>query len=414
MKTVLKSYKFRMYPSASQSEFLSKTFGSNRFLWNQLTAEFNSYSSYGPNVLPVKLKDLRIDHEWLRELSFDCVNSASDSFKELKKQFFNKARNAKIGRPRFKSKYKHQDSFTMQKSCMYKLLGNTIKIPKLKEGICIVIDRELPLRVGVGKDCNYRSATISRNPSGQYFVSILVREYVKDKPKTNRSIGIDVGLKDFFSTSDGFKASNPNFGRMLGKKLAVAQRHLARKKNGSNRRERQRVKVARIHQEIANQRHHFLHQFSTFLINNYDEIVIEDLNVAGMVRNHCLAKSISDVSWSEFFRQLQYKADWYGRTITKVDRFYPSTQTCSSCDTKSPIRIALGVSEWCCSTCGSIHDRDENAARNLKKQSATYVDNRCGEKVSLCLKVNDFITKHISMKRQNVALVARYDKWIMR
>jgi len=403
---MLKAYKFRLYPDDEQKDFLSNTFGCHRFYWNQLVAEFNSYSSFGPNVKPVKLKDLRAEYEWLRAMPYECVESANGHFIELKRQFFSTSRKTKIGRPKFKSKYKHQDSFTMRTSEQYKLNGSTLKMPKLKMPIRLVMDRKLPARVGVGKSCNYRSATISRNPSGQYFVSILVQEDIQKKVKVNKKIGIDVGIKDFFSSSEGFKASNPKYGKRREKELATAQRHLARKMKGSNRRELQRIKVARIHQKIANQRHHFLHQFSTFLVDNYDEIIIEDLNVAGMVKNHCLAKAISDVSWSEFFRQLEYKCEWYGKTLTRVDRFFPSTQLCSGCGVKSATKIKLGVSEWRCGSCGSIHDRDENAAINLKNQSATCVDNRHGEKVSLGIKINDFITQHISMKCQNVALIA--------
>lgn len=401
----LKGYKYRIYPDDEQKLFLSKTFGCTRFYWNKLVSEFNSYVKIGPSLKPVRLKDLRKEHSWLKELSFDCVDSARICFQETKKQFFNKSRKSKVGRPQFKSKHKTRDKFTIPMARLFKLdqINKTLKITKLKTPIKLTLDREISGEI--------RSCTISRNPSGQYFASILVKEEIQPKKKTGKQIGIDLGLKDFFILSDGTKAKNPRYYKRSEKKLAASQRHLSRKTKGHNRYRKQRIKVARIHQKVEDGRHHFTHQLSTWLVNNYDVIVTEDLEVSNMVKNSRLAKSISDVGWSEFIRQLSYKADWYGKAFHKVDRWYPSTQICNDCDLKSEIKITLDVREWKCFGCGIVHDRDENAAKNILNRglkdlnidSATCVENIRGESVRL---TNDFVREQFSAKRRDLCEVA--------
>jgi putative transposase len=256
------------------------------------------------------------------------------------------------------------------------------KIGKVK----VVLDRKIK--------GDFRSVTVSKTPTNKYYVSILVKTSVNLLPSTGNMVGIDVGLKDLFILSNGIVANNPRWFRESQSKLAKAQKHLSRKKRGSARYEKQRLKVARIHEKIANQRSYFTHNMSSSLIKNFDVIVTEDLNIAGLKKTN-LGKSISDAGWSEFIRQLDYKSQWYGKTFVKIDRFYPSSQICSSCGHKDG-KKSLDIREWTCSNCGIKHDRDLNAANNIlvkgysdltglsiKDSSAELVDYRRGEDVSL-------------------------------
>jgi putative transposase len=222
--------------------------------------------------------------------------------------------------------------------------------------IKVVIDRKFAGQV--------RSVTISRNKCNEYFVSILVQELVVLKENTGRSVGIDLGLKDLLVLSNGISFENPRWFRESQAKLRAAQQHLSRKTRGSARYARQRLKVARIHAKIARQRAHYLHNISAFLVENFDLIVTENLNVSGMKQNRKLAKSISDASWSELVSQLSYKCQWYGRSFHKISRWYPSSKTCNHCGHKRS-EMTLDVREWVCPQCGTAHDRDLNASVNI-------------------------------------------------
>jgi putative transposase len=256
------------------------------------------------------------------------------------------------------------------------------KIGKVK----IVLDRKI--------EGDFRSVTVSKTPTNKYYVSILVRTSVNPLPSTGNMVGIDVGLKDLFILSNGIAANNPRWFRKNQSKLAKAQKHLSRKKRGSVRYEKQRLKVARIHEKIANQRSYFTHNMSSSIVKNFDVIVTEDLNISGMKKSN-LGKSISDASWSEFIRQLGYKSRWYGKSFIKIDRFYPSSQICSSCGHRDG-KKTLDIREWTCSNCGTEHDRDLNAANNIlvkgysdltglsiNDSSAELVDYKRGEEVRL-------------------------------
>jgi putative transposase len=237
------------------------------------------------------------------------------------------------------------------------VLENAVQLPKLGTVKCR-ISKQVRGRI--------LSATVSLNPSGKYFVSICCTD-VELQPfdKTGAVVGIDVGIKSFAVSSEGVEYSNPKYLRKSEKKLARLQRSLSRKSKGSNNREKARIQVARLHEHIANQRKDMLHKLSTELLRSYDVVCIEDLVPSNMIKNHHLAKLIADASWSEFRRQLHYKAEWYGKQIVEVDRFYPSSQTCSCCETKWSGTKDLKVRKWTCPTCNATLDRDVNAAKNI-------------------------------------------------
>ena len=353
----LVAYKYRLYPNKTQQTLLNKTMGCVRFFYNQQVATFRTYDKE-TNPMPYfkTSTELRNEIEWMKEVSAAAIQQKEMDFKEYKKQLFSKSRKKKIGFPKFKKKSNRQ-SFRLPNQ-KFKVIGNKIQLEKIGK-VKMIVDRELPC----GK---LMSVTISKNPSGQYFASILIETKIDYKPKTNNEVGIDLGLKTFATQSDGIEIANPKFLNKNQVKLRRMQQHLSRKQKGSNRRNKCRLKIARLHQKIANQRDWFLHNYSTSLINNYDRIYIEDLNVSGMVKNHCLAGAISDVGWSKFTSMLIYKSDWYGKDVVKVDRFFASSKTCS-CGAKND-DLKLSDREWVCASCGSINQRDLLAANNILKE----------------------------------------------
>lgn len=240
------------------------------------------------------------------------------------------------------------------------MLDKAVQLPKLGLVKC-KISKEVKDRI--------LSATVSQNPSGKYFVSLCCTDVeIEPLPSTGAVVGLDMGLKSFAITSDGVGYPNHKYLTKSQKKLVKLQRQLSRKSKGSNRREKARIKVARLHEHIANQRNDMLHKLSTDLVRNYDLIAIEDLAPSNMVKNHKLSRSISDASWGEFRRQLEYKAAWYGKRVAKVDRFFPSIQLCSTCGAQWRNMKDLAMRTWTCPVCGTTHDRDTNAAKNILKE----------------------------------------------
>lgn len=353
----LAAYKYRLYPNKTQQISLNKTMGSVRFYWNQQVATFKAYDKEtNPKPEFKTSTKLRNEIEWMKEVSAAAIQQKEIDFKEYKKQLFSKSRKKKIGFPSFKKKNNRQ-SFRLPNQ-KFKVIGNKIQLEKIGK-VKMVVDRELP-------EGKLMSVTVSKNPSGQYFASILIETEINYKPITNKEVGIDLGIKTFSTQSDGVEISNPKFLRKNQAKLHRMQQHLSRKQKGSNRRNRCRVKIARLYQKVTNQRDWFLHNYSTSLINNYDRIYIEDLNVSGMVKNHCLAGAISDVGWSKFITMLTYKAEWYGKDVVKVNRFYPSSKTCE-CGVRND-NLKLSDREWVCEACGLVNQRDLLAANNILKE----------------------------------------------
>jgi putative transposase len=357
--TVKRAYKYRFYPTDEQAHNLAQTFGCVRFIYNYaLNKRKRSYFDHGVKLytkdLSAAITALKKEEgtAWLREVSSVPLQQALRHLDTAYTNFFE----GRADYPTFKKKH-HAQSATYTDNA-FTLKNGQLTLAKQKEPLHIVWSRPLP------DEAQPSSVTVSKDKSGRYFVSILVEEGIGTLPLINKAVGIDLGLKSFLITSDGKTIPNAKYYARDEKKLAKAQRQHARKKKGSKNRNKARKKVARLHARVADTRHDFQHKTSTKLIRENQVICLETLNVKGMLKNHKLAKAISDVGWGEFTRQLEYKAKWYGRTIIKIDRWYPSSKTCSDCGHVLE-ELTLDVREWSCPACGVWHDRDINAACNI-------------------------------------------------
>lgn len=344
-----KAYKIRLYPTKQQEILLNKTFGSCRFVWNKLLEKNqNAYKNNEPQTF--SYKPIRDENEFLKEVSARALEFECQFLRNTFMKFFK----GQCQYPKFKSKNDRR-SYTLDGN-RFCLVGNCIKLEKMSS--IKYAGRVAP------KNSTPKRITISKTTNGKFFASILVEEIIIPKEKSGKVVGIDMGLTNFITTSDGIKYPSNRFLRDNQAELSKAQRHLSRKTKGSNRYKRQKIKVSTVHEKISNRRNWFLHDISNELVDNYDIICVEDLSVKTMMKNHILAKSISDASWSEFIRILSYKADWYGKEIRKVDTYFPSSKTCSRCGYVTD-KMSLNIRKWECPSCKTSHDRDINAARNI-------------------------------------------------
>jgi len=354
---MLKAYKYRIYPDAEQMQFFAKCFGCVRFVYNRMLSDrIEHYNLTGKslNNTPAQYKS---EFTWLKEVDSLALANAQMNLNTAYRNFF---RDKSTGFPKFKSKKTNNFSYTTnnQKGTVY-VENGYIKLPKLKSPVKIRQHRSFE---GVIKSC-----TISKAPSGKYHISILVETEIQKLPASDMRVGIDVGIKDFAVLSNGESYKNPKHLRKSEKRLAKLQRDLSRKQIGSSNRNKARIKVAKLHEKIANQRMDFLHKKSTEIIRENQAIVIEDLKVKNLMKNHNLAKSIAEVSWSRFREMLDYKSRWYGRELIIAPPDYPSSQLCSDCGNRSSQTKDLACRVYICPECGLEIDRDYNSSLNLLK-----------------------------------------------
>lgn len=351
-----KAYKFRLYPNKTQEISLSKTFGCVRLFWNHCVASFRD------KVSEESTTEFRnsSDRDFMLDVSAAAIQQKHRDYLEFKKQKFNKSRKKQLGNPSFKKKNDKQ-SFRLPNQ-KFTLGEDRIRLEKIG-WVKIVKDRDIP------ENAKFVNVTVSRNRAGQYFASILIDESIEEKKKTGKGVGIDVGLEKFLTIDNGDFVENPRYFGKNQAKLARLQKIQSNKvgsKKGQKKSRRwlkMQKKINKLYQTITNQRDHFLHEVTTELVNNYDFIAIEDLAVQEMMQDSYIAKSIADVSWARFFNFLEYKCQWYGKKLVKVDRYAPTSKTCSGCGYRfKGLTLEDRVVE--CPTCGSM-DRDQNAAKNI-------------------------------------------------
>ena len=368
-----KAYKYRCYPSDEQKRILARTFGCCRYVYNWALRERTDayykrgerlyYEETAARLVSLKKEDSTV---WLNEVSSVPLQQVLRHLDRAFRNFFE----GRANYPTFKKKRNLQAATYASNAFTWD--GHALTLAKMDTALLIVWHRPLP------DGCKPSSVTVTRDEADRYFVSILVEEDIKPLDVTPKMVGLDLGLKSMVITSDGLTVGNPKSFHKDEKKLAKAQHRHAKKKKGSKNCTKARLKVARIHKKIADRRRDYQHKLSTKIIRENQVVCVECLQVKNMVGNHCLAKAISDVGWSEFVRQLEYKAEWYGRTLVKIDKWYPSSKRCFDCGHILD-SLSLDIRSWTCPECGVHHDRDINAAKNVLAAGLAVA--ACGEAV---------------------------------
>ena len=356
-----KGIKFRIYPNKGQKAFIHQTLGCCRFIYNRGLAMrkegYEKGKKIGYGQTSAMLTELKRQEEFAFLKEVDSI-ALQQSLRDLDRGFVNFFQK-RASHPTFKSKHNHFQSYrTVNQKDNIRIVGRYIKLPKLG-----YVKVRQSMEVG-----NIRHVTIEHTPSGKYFAVLNVEFEPEPRPNQGGTIGIDVGIKTFYSDSNGNTVANPKYLERSMRKLVREQRRLSRREKGSHNRDKQRIRVAKVHEKVTNQRNDFLQKQSTMLVCENQTICIEDLHVKGMIRNHKLAKSIASVSWAKFFEMLEYKAVWYGNEIRKVPTMYPSSQTCSACGYRNPLVKNLRIRIWECPGCHAVHDRDTNAGINILKK----------------------------------------------
>jgi putative transposase len=364
---MLKAYKYRIYPNKQQTELLLKHFGCVRFIYNwalnkkieyyETTKKSLSYFELSNEVTQMKKKEEFI---WLNDIYSQSLQMSLRNLDIAYKNFFRK----KIGFPKFKSKKKNKDSFQLPQNVKINFETKKLKLPKIGL-VNVKIDRNF---IGIIKTC-----TVSKTPSNKFFISILVENNIilnenKPKIKEQTTLGIDVGISSFLTLSNGIKIENPRYLKKSLDKLKFQQKKFSKKQKGSNNRNKHRIKLAKIYETITNKRNDFLHKLSYKLThdNQVNTLAIETLDIANMIKNKNLSQLISDVSWSKFISMLEYKCNWYNKNLIYIGQFEPSSKICSQCGTINR-ELKLSNRTWICKNCNKEHDRDINAAINIKK-----------------------------------------------
>lgn len=370
---VKRAFKYRFYPTSEQADLLNRTFGCVRYVYNRALAERSrAWTQEQRRVTHAEtdkmLTEWKRDPEtaWLTEPSKGPLQATLRDLQSAFVSFWQK----RSRYPRFKTKRRSHASATFYRDC-FRWRAGTITLAKMLEPLAIRWSRPLP----AGADPS--SVTVSRDAAGRWYCSILCEDVVGDGQPTTQALGLDAGITTLVTLSTGEKIANPRHEKRDRVRLALAQRRLARKQKDSANRAKARLKVARIHARIADRRRDHLHKLSSRIIRENQTVVIEDLSIRTMVRNHSLARAISDASWWELRRQLEYKADWYGRQVVAIDRWFPSSKTCSECGGIAE-SLPLDVREWTC-RCGVNHDRDVNAAKNIRAAGLAVL--ACGDGV---------------------------------
>ena len=366
---MLKAYKYRIYPNNGQKVQMAKTFGCCRFVYNQTLAyRKNAYEKEKKSVSKTDCnnycnRELKKAYGWLKEVDKFALTNAIYGMDSAYQKFFKEH----AGYPKFNSKHDNHKSYTTNitnGNITVDFENGKVKLPKLKE-VKAKLHREFCGQI--------KSATVSQVPSGKYYVSILVETEHEELPHTKQNIGLDIGIKDLCITSDGREYENPKTIEKYEKKLARLQRQLAHKEKGSSNYNKKKKEIALCHEKTGNARKDYLHKVSHEIISENQVIVSENLQIKNMVKNHYLARAISDVSWHELMRQLEYKAAWNGRDYIKIDTFYASSQLCSVCGYQNANTKDLSVREWTCPVCGAEHDRDINAAKNILEEGLRQI-----------------------------------------